>query len=198
MILYNYVCGLFAWIVLSVWISKSHKMIALLFPVTFGGFCFHQFLLCGRQKFLHKHQWMYWPNLACQVRYSVGASMGQPDTRWSMVSMCLSYILYFESAPFFNMFTWKFLIGRLWSCTAMLKPLVTDFRPDEASYWWVSGEFTSGSLARIGYLSWRGLSFHPSFSSLIFLIFFLCLNLFCFSSRCRIFRNVVIAKVNLI
>ena len=136
--------GLFAWIVLSVWMSK--------------------FLSCGRQTFLHKPQWIYWPNLSCRFRYSVGASMGQPDTRWSMVSVCLSHTLHFGSAPFSNMFAWKFLVGRLWSCAAMMKPSVSDFRPDEASQWWVSEKFKSESLARIEYLPLRGLSLHPSFS----------------------------------
>ena len=112
--------------------------------------------------------------------------------------MCLSHTLHFGSAPFSNMFAWKFLVGRVWSCAAMMKPSVSDLRPEEASHWWVSEEFTSGSLARIGYLPWRSLSFHPSFSSLIFLIFYLCLNLFCFFRRWRIFINVVSAKVNLI
>ena len=101
------------------------------------------------------------------------------------------------SAPFSNMFAWKFLVGRLCSCAAMMKPLGSDFRPDEASHLWVSEEFTSGSLARRRYLPWRGLSFHPSFSSLFFFGFCLCVNLFCFFSRCAIFKNVVSAKVNL-
>ena len=77
----------------------------------------------------------------------------------------------FGSAPFSNMLAWKFLVGRLCSCATMMKPLASDFRPNEASHLWVSEEFTSGSLARIRYLPWRGLSFHPSFSSLFFFVF---------------------------
>ena len=151
--------------------SKSHKMVAFLFSMTFVSLCSHQFLSYGRQRFLHKHQWMYWPNLSCQFPYSVGATMRQPDTMWSLVSVCLSHTLHFGSTPFSNMFAWKFLVGRLWSCAAMMKPSVSDFRPGEASYWLVSEEFTSGSLTRIGYLPWRGLSFHFSFSLLMFLVF---------------------------
>ena len=49
--------GLFFWIILSVGMLKSHKMAAILFLMTFGGLCSHQFLSCGRQKFLHKNQW---------------------------------------------------------------------------------------------------------------------------------------------
>ena len=123
--------GLSAWIFLSVWMAKSHKKVAFLFAMTFGGLCSHQFLSCGRQKFWHKHQWMYWPNLSCQFWYSAGARMGQPDTRWSMVSMCLSNTLHFGLTPFSNMLAWKFLVGRLWSCTAMMKHSVSDFRSDE-------------------------------------------------------------------
>ena len=80
--------GLFAWMALSVWISKSHKMVVFLFSMTFGGLCSHQFLSYLANNFLHKHQWMYWPNLSCWFGYSMGASMGQPGTRWSMVSVC--------------------------------------------------------------------------------------------------------------
>ena len=36
--------SLFTWIALSVWISKSHKMVVFLFSMTFGGLCSHQFL----------------------------------------------------------------------------------------------------------------------------------------------------------
>ena len=126
--------GLFTWIVLSVQMPKSHKMVAFLFSVNFGGVCSHELLSCGRPKFLHKHQWMYRPNLSCRFRYSVGTSMGQPDTRWSVVSVCLSHILYFGSAPFSNLFSRKFLIGRLRFFVVMMKPSVLDFRRDEASH----------------------------------------------------------------
>ena len=79
------------------------------------------------------------------------------------------------------MFAWKFLVGRLWSWAAMMKLSVSDFGPNEPSHWWVSEEFTSGSLAWIGYLPWRGLSFHPPFSSLIFSGFACVLICFAFS-----------------
>ena len=173
--------GLFAWIFLSVWMSKSHKVVAFLFSMTFGGLCSHQLISCDKPKFLHKHQWMNWPRLSCRFRYSVGASMGQPDTSWSMVSLHLSHTLYFESAPFSNIFAWKFLVGRLWTYATLMKPSVSDFRPDEASHGWVSEKFTSGSLARIGNLLRRGLSFYPSFSSLMFLVFACVLICFAFS-----------------
>ena len=80
--------SLFAWMVQSVWMSKSHKMVAFLFSMAFDGLCSHQLFLCDRPKFLHKHQWMYWHSLQCQLRYSTGTSKGQPDTRQSMVSVC--------------------------------------------------------------------------------------------------------------
>ena len=131
--------------------------------------------------FLHKHQWICLPNLSCQFRYSVGASMGQPDTRWSIALVCLSHTLHFRSAPFSNMFAWKFLSGRLWSCDSIKKPTLSDFRPDKASHWWFSEKFTSRSLAQIGHLPWGGFSFHPSFSSLIFLVFANVLICFAFS-----------------
>ena len=107
--------------------------------------------------------------------------MGQPDTGWSMISVCLSHTLYFGSAPFFNIFSWKLLVIRLWSCTAMIKPSVSDSRYDKASHWWDREEFTSGSLVRTRYLPWRGLYLHPSFSSLTFLVFACVLTGFAFS-----------------
>ena len=79
----------------------------------FGGLCSHQLLSCGRLRFLHKHQWIHWPNLSCQFKYSVSASMGQSDTRWPMVFLCSSHTLNFRSAPFSNIFAWKFFIVRL-------------------------------------------------------------------------------------
>ena len=124
---------------------------------------------------------MYRPNLSCRSRYFVGASMGQPLSRWSMVSVCLSHALHFGLAPSSNILAWKFDVGKVWSCAAMMKLSVSDIRPGEASHWWVSEEFTSRSLARIGYLLWRGLSFHPSFCSLIFLVFSAVLICFAFS-----------------
>ena len=114
------ISGLFACIVLSVRVSKSHKMVGFLFSMTFGGLCSHQLVSCGRPKFLHKHQWIYWPNLSCRFRYSVGANMGQSDTRWSIMSVCVSHTLHFNSASFSNTFAWKFFVSKLWSCTAMM------------------------------------------------------------------------------
>ena len=168
--------GLFAWIILSVLMSKSHKMVD--------------------QKSHHVadwHQWMLWPNPLCRFKYSVGASMRQPDTRWPMVSVCLSHTLHFGSAPYTNIFAWNFLVGRFWFCAAMMKPSVSDFRPDEASHRWVREDFPSGSLALIGYLPWRGLSFHSTSISLILFSFCLCPDLFYFFRRWRIFRNAVSA-----
>ena len=103
--------GLCIWIVLSVWMLKPHKMVAFLFSMTFDSLCSHQLLSCGRPTFLHKHLWMSWPNLSCRFRYSVEASMRQQDTRWSVVSVCLSHTLHFGSAPFSNMFANFFLVG---------------------------------------------------------------------------------------
>ena len=64
----------------------------------------------------------------------------------------------------------KILVGKPLSCPVMMKPSVSDFRPDEASHCRVSEEFISRSLARIGYLPWRGLSFHPCFLLLSLLL----------------------------
>ena len=43
--------GLFVWIVLSVWVLRSHKMVSFLLSVTFGGLCSHELLSCGRQQY---------------------------------------------------------------------------------------------------------------------------------------------------
>ena len=51
--------GLFVWIFLSVWMSKSHKMMAFLFFMIFGDLCSPQLLSRGGQRLLYKHQWMY-------------------------------------------------------------------------------------------------------------------------------------------
>ena len=60
--------------------------------MTFGGLYSHQLLSCNRPTFLHKNQWMYCTNLSCWFRNSVGARMGQPDTRW-LVALCVYHIL---------------------------------------------------------------------------------------------------------
>ena len=49
--------GLFAFIVLSVWISEFHQIVAFLFSMTFGGLCSHQLLSCGRPK------WSFYTNV---------------------------------------------------------------------------------------------------------------------------------------
>ena len=186
--------GLSAWIFLSVWMAKSHKKVAFLFAMTFGGLCSHQFLSCGWQKFWHKHQWMYWPNLSCQFWYSAVARMGQPDTRWSMVSMCLSNTLHFGLAPFSNMLAWKFLVGRLWSCTAMMKYSVSDFRSDEdilMGQWRIYIRISSTNW----YLPWRDLSFHLSFSSLIFLVLACVLICFAFSADLEFSEMLSVLKL---
>ena len=68
---------------------------------------------------------MYWRNLSCRFRYSVGASMRQPEKRWSIFSVCLSYGLHFGSLPFSDMFLWKFLVGRLKQISTQALPTIT-------------------------------------------------------------------------
>ena len=81
------------------------------------------------------------------------------------------------------------LIDSVPVCTATIKPSVSNFTPDKASHWWVREEFALGTLAKIGYLPWRGLSFHPSFSSLIFLVFAYVLICLAFLLFLKNFQN---------
>ena len=116
---------LFAWIVLSVWMSKSDKIVALLFSMTFGGLCACRFLSCGRQKFLHKQQWMYWPNLSCQFRYFVGA-IWDSQTQGGQWSPCVYHIFCILGQHHFLNVCLKIFVGRLCFCAAMMKPSVSD------------------------------------------------------------------------
>ena len=111
--------GLFAWMALSVWISKSHKMVVFLFSMTFGGLCSHQFLfMCQTKVFTQTPvDVLTWSIMLIWIFY--GCLYG--TARHKVVNgLSLSHTLHFGSAPFFNMFAWKFLGGRLWSCDAQI------------------------------------------------------------------------------
>ena len=70
--------------------------------------------------------------------YSVLASSGQPETRWSMVLSKRPHSLHFRSTSgFLRMLCWCQRVEKLWSWAAMIKPSVSALGPAAFSYLWV-------------------------------------------------------------
>ena len=70
--------------------------------------------------------------------YSVLASSGQPETRWSMVSSKRPHNLHFGfTSGFLRVLCWYQRVGRLWSWAAIIKPSVSALRPAAFSHLWV-------------------------------------------------------------
>ena len=78
--------GLLAAMVLSVWMGMSHRIVTLSFSVTVLGSCSYHRFFSSMPNSLQIVQCMCAAALLWLWMYSVLASSGQPETRWSMVS----------------------------------------------------------------------------------------------------------------
>ena len=78
--------GLLAAMVLSVWMGMSHRIVTLSFSVTVLGSCSYHHSFTSMPNSLRIFQCMCAAGLLWRWMYSVLASSGQPETRWSMVS----------------------------------------------------------------------------------------------------------------
>ena len=149
--------------------------------MTFGGLCSHQLLSCCRLKFLHKHQWMYWPSLSCPFRYSVGASKGQPDKMWSIVLMCYQILCILGQHHFLICLLENFLLvgsGPVllwWSPQSQILGLMK-----LASDWSVKNLYIRATSTNRVFTMERFI-FPSLFQSLIFLVFTFVLICFSFS-----------------
>ena len=85
-LLFSTMSGLLAAMVLSVCIGMSHKMVTLSFSVTVLGSCSYYRSFSSMPNSLQIFQCMCAAVLLWWWKYSVLASSGLPETRWSMVS----------------------------------------------------------------------------------------------------------------
>ena len=107
--------GLLAAMVLSVWMGMSHRIVTLSFLVTVLGSCSYHHSFTSMPNSLQIVQCMCAAALLWRWMYSVLASSGQPETRWSMVSSKQPHSLYFGSTSGFlilRMLCWE-RVGRL-------------------------------------------------------------------------------------
>ena len=107
--------SLLAAMVLSVWMGMSHRIVTLSFSVTVLGSCSYHHSFTSMPNSLQIVQCMCAAALLWRWMYSVLASSGQPETRWSMVSSKQPHSLYFGSMSGFlilRMLCWE-RVGRL-------------------------------------------------------------------------------------
>ena len=147
--------ALLATMVLSMWIGMSPRIMALSFSVTFLGSCSYHRYFTSMPNSLQIFQCMCAGALLWQRMYSVLASSGLPETRWSIVSSKRPYSLHFGSTSgFLRMLCWYQSVERLWSWAAMIKPTVSALRPAAFSHLWFLSLSTSACFTRCGYLPW--------------------------------------------
>ena len=157
--------GLVATMVLSVWMGMSHRMATLSFSVTVLGSCSYHRSFTSMSNSLQIFQCMCAAALLWRWMYSVLASSGQPETRWSMFSAKRPHSLHFGSTSgFLRMLYWYQRVGRLWSWAAMIKPSVSALRPAAYNHLWVLSWSTSACFTRCGYLPWSAFDSHLDLS----------------------------------
>ena len=127
--------GLLVVMVLLVWMGMSHRMVMLSFPVTAMDSCSYHRSFTSILNSLQIFQCMCATALLWRWMYSVLASSGQPETRWSMASLKRPQRLHFGSTSgFLKMLWWCQPVWRLWSWAATIKPSVSALRPATFSY----------------------------------------------------------------
>ena len=113
-LLFSIMSGLLAAMVLSVWMGMSHRMVTVSFSVTALGSCSYHRSFISVPNSLQIFQCMCEATLWWQWMYSVLASSGQPETRWSMVLSKRPQSLRFGSmSGFLRMLCWCQHVGRL-------------------------------------------------------------------------------------
>ena len=101
------VSGLLAAMVLSVWRDISHRILTLSFSMTVLGSCSYHRSFTSMPNSLQIVQCMCAAALLWWWMYSVLASSGQPETRWSMVLSKRPHSLHFRSTSgFLRMLCW--------------------------------------------------------------------------------------------
>ena len=158
LLFFSTMSGLLAVMVLSVWMDMSHRMVMM---VTVMGSCSNHLAFTSVPNSLQIFQCMCAAPLLWQWMYSVLASSGQPETRWSMILSKEPHSLHFGStSSFLRMLCWYYRVGRLWSWALMIKPSVSALRPAAFSHLWVLSWPTSACFTCCGYLSWSAFNYY--------------------------------------
>ena len=99
--------GLLTALVLSEWMGMSHRIVTLSFSVRVVGSCSYHRSFTSMPNSLQIVQCMCAAALLWWWMYSVLASSGQPETRWSMVLSKRPHSLHFRSTSgFLRMLCW--------------------------------------------------------------------------------------------
>jgi len=98
LLFFSTMSGLLAVMVLSVWMDMSHRMVMM---VTVMGSCSNHLAFTSVPNSLQIFQCMCAAPLLWQWMYSVLASSGQPETRWSMILSKEPHSLHFGSTSSF-------------------------------------------------------------------------------------------------
>ena len=93
--------GVLAAMVPSVWVSMSPRVVTLLFSLTVLGSCSYHRSFTSMSNSLQIFQCICAAALLWRWIFSVLASSGQPETKWSMVSSKRPHSLYFGSTSGF-------------------------------------------------------------------------------------------------
>ena len=153
--------GLLAVMVLSVWMSMSHSIVKLSFLVTVLSSCSYHRSFTSMPNSLQIFQCMCAAALLWQWMYSVLASSGQPETRWSIVSSKQPHSLHFGSTwGFLRMLCWYQRAGRIKSWAVMIKPSVPALRTAAFRHLWVFSWSSSACFTCGGYLPWSAFNSH--------------------------------------
>ena len=113
-IVFRTMSGLLTALVLSEWMSMSHRIVTLSFLVTALGSCSYHYSFTSMPNSLKIFQCMCAAALLWRWMYLVLASSGQPETRWSMVLSKWPHSLHFGSmSGFLRMLCWYQHVGRL-------------------------------------------------------------------------------------
>ena len=111
---FSTISGLLAATFLSVWLGMSHRIVTLSFSVRVLGPCSYHRSFTSMPNSLQIFQCMCAAALLWWWMYSVLASSGQPETRWSMVLSKRPHSLHFRSTSgFLRMLCWCQRVGRL-------------------------------------------------------------------------------------
>ena len=86
--------GLLAEIRWSVFMSKSHRSLCVLFSRTGAGLCIYHLFVWANLHFLHIPQWITLPTQSCLALYSFCANLLHSLIMWLMVSSLSSHSLH--------------------------------------------------------------------------------------------------------
>ena len=118
-LLINFRSGLLTEIRWSMYISKSHRSLCVLFSRTGAGLCIYQLFIGSNLNFLHISQWITLPTQSCLVLYSFCANMLHSLIMWLMVSSLSPHNLHLLFCCVLSILALKWLVLSVLFCAAI-------------------------------------------------------------------------------